>query len=609
MPHWSRPTVELSLVVAFWTLAALPATWVAWRRLGGCSVLERLSIGAALGTAVNLAGAYWLGIVSLGLWPVWWGLQGLVALTAGWRVRELGAATAARARQPAAGTVRAVVFVLSLAGLHLYALHFSVLPRGVDASFHCTVAQHLLERDRVTSDLWPLEPIGLNYSLGSHVWVAVCARWTGLDVHTVFRHCFFATVLGGSAVVGAWSGLLFGPRAASWGAFAFAFASFEASWRPYLWGGLPSAMAMWLALAALGAIVWLSPRVGLWAGGVLLGAMTLAHHHTWVACYGALTMLVLAQWVRRLAGPVPARSLVQAMALGLLVAAVYVGPLAGRAASIGETSVGRYLESFEWPWMHVLHWGPAIVWAAVAGAVRPVVEAARPARRLLVWLACIWLGAFLVLNYLVRMLAQRYLGAEYTPFTPSRFLFDTQFVLAVFAGGGLDGAADWLGRFGKVPRWLLVAAVAVALLAQMVPLWADCAWTELGSSARRTLLGESSPPRPPVVPMDEYLGSGRWARDHLPANALVVGAPGQYWLTYLCRRESTSMFLPISEPTTAERRRKQPLSLVTWSMDWNAWSRHLSGRPLYAIVPARFKVAPFRALYSDGVTTVYRLDD
>src|SRR5207244_4635305 len=123
--------------------------------------------------------------------------------------------------------------------VQLYAMHFSELPLGVDPAFHCVVGQRLRDEARVVNNLWPLEDLQLNYPIGTHLWLAVAARWTGLEVHQVFRHSFILGLFGTGLIVAAAAEKLFGSaRHAAAASFAFVFGSYQASLFPYPWGGL-----------------------------------------------------------------------------------------------------------------------------------------------------------------------------------------------------------------------------------------------------------------------------------------------------------------------------------------------------------------------------------
>ncbi len=90
------------------------------------------------------------------------------------------------------------------------------------------------------------------------------------------------------------------------------------------------------------------------------------------------------------------------------------------------------------------------------------------------------------------------------------------------------------------------------------------------------------------VDHDLLIPLGDWADKHLPADSLILSGPAgtMPWTTYLFRRESTSLFVPISEPLSARCRLLQRLvAAASERTDWDHWSK-LLGKRIYALGPA-----------------------
>jgi hypothetical protein len=564
LQHLAELTVQFLKVLLFFAAIVAPAAWVCLRRLPDRSIVGRLAIGVTLGFSLFVVEAWYVGLWSLdwliGLWVAHYAL----ATWLGRRpTNNVANANGVESISDDRRKTRYWPILLPLVAaivLQLYALQFSQLPPGVDSSFHCVVARRQLDAGRATMDLWPLEELKLNYPIGSHLWVAVAARWTGLEIHEVFRHSFALALCGAALCVGAWTEKMFGlagPAAA--GAFAFIFLSYEASFFPYTWGGLPSALAMWQGLGAWYCLFHVSGRSGLAAGSLLFAGVAMTHHHTMVALLGGTVVLAsLGFAFIRLHRPGFTRILFAVLGAAV-VAGVYLIPLASRAGELGETGTLTYQEPFAWPWEQLWHWGPGLLVTICIGLMIRVLSATRESRWFLLGIAALWLVGFAILDYGGREFSRWYHGKPATPFTPSRFLFDVQFVAAIFAGGGLWQLWQWLRR----PAFQFALMAGFACLG----VWrTESRWN--------------------AIPSDMLLPVGTWARTHLPKDALVTGLPN-HWLTYVCGRESTSMFIPISEPGPARRRAiKEVLQQMPHRFSAEQWRSQL-GKPIYVIGSAR----------------------
>jgi hypothetical protein len=202
---------------------------------------------------------------------------------------------------------------------------------------------------------------------------------------------------------------------------------------------------------------------------------------------------------------------------------------------------------------------------------------ARGSRALLLALAACWILCFCVLDYGIRLAARLMSRPASQPFTPSRFLFDAHFVLAILAGGGLVRIWEWLRR--PAFRYALVSLLACGAIVQTAPRW-------------RPLLDDS------LMPL------GRWADRNLPSNALITGVRG-VWTTYSFHRESTSFFVPISEPIAPLRARlKNMLANNSSALTWDQWRQRL-GKPIYVVGLANQENGDNPPLFVDGRFAIY----
>jgi hypothetical protein len=365
---------------------------------------------------------------------------------------------------------------------------------------------------------------------------------------------------------------------------------FQTSLYPYTWGGLPSLMAMWLGMAALYCVVYLPGWSGFLTSASLFAGTAMVHHHTMVALLGGAGAVALIGYAVSRRQRQFCNRLLSSLAAAAVVAGIYILPLLTRITEIGKTSILGYTEPFGWPWNQFWSW-PAdlisqvftIVNAAVT--VLAVILGFRMRARaatgvscgLLFGVAAIWIGSFCVLDYGGRIVAHWLNRASKQPFTPSRFLFDAQFVFAIVASGGLVQIWQWLRR--PAFRYAMLSMTACGAVAQTESRWE------------------------PMLD-DSLVALGRWADQNLPSDALVTGTRG-VWMTYIFHRESTSLFIPISEPVDPQRQLvKGKLRDRSSSLPWSHWSARL-GKPIYVVRPIDPDPTKIRPLHQDGSIAIY----
>jgi hypothetical protein len=374
-------------------------------------------------------------------------------------------------------------------------------------------------------DWTPFEDIHLNYPIGSHVLVAVLALATRLPVHTVFNYTvplfgvlttalvfLFARTVTTSAEVGRYAAAAYGLWA-NWGSIDY-----------YRWGGLPNLVGMLLFLGALTLLAG-SPldRAKRALLGLLLASMFFTHHHVTMTAACVFAALGIHDFFtcerRRMV------DLLWGAAWGLLLGVFYILPYVLKARDLGATSVFE-TEIPLAPAMMLPGVGLALAILASAGLVWAIASrhANRPTAVLGVTTAAL-AGLFLCFEYVVPFVSARWWGDAYVAFTPSRFLTDLVYCLAIFAGYALYRL-----------RVLLRLAPGVAMTAVLLlGLTQYSVWQHLYSI--------------PTVPQPKW-EAYQWIQAHTAPDTIVLD-DGR-WSVYGTWRRTAQTSIPVSEPQTRD---------------------------------------------------------
>jgi hypothetical protein len=457
------------------------------------------------------------------------------------------------------------------AGISAIPLAAHAIPQGWDPSFHALLASATVVTGRLPT--WaPYEPIPLNYPYGPHVFIAEISLLTGIAPDQVFGVLLnLLTPLATGLALYAFARRAWRDTGAALGAVAaYAFLGNWGSLDYGAWGGLPNALGFVLVLAFL--LVFFA-RGAEWTrvlvGGALLGAISLAHHHVMLtaalllAGYGfALGLWALAK--RGQSGGRLALRQVRRLGLTTLVALVtvsyYAVPYLARARDIGNSDVLRYADHFTGLIFDKNGW---LLWVLALIGMGCVVSfaVARDCVKLplrLRWTApltftvvasVLLLLAFLFGYYGYRAYSLRIYHHPYTAFTPTRFLTDLTYFLAIFAGLPLAMLWRWAGassvgamRWLRAPwrRGVFRVAIALALLI----------------TAGLTILSQFVPDQGHLEPGEA--AAFAWIERATPADTVVMNLdPTNRWTPYFTRREVTQTPVPTSEFTTgyvAEKR-------------------------------------------------------
>jgi hypothetical protein len=594
----TRVVVGLALGLAF--------QWHACALLAAGPGITRVSVALATGGGLLIAGA------------LAWRRRRTLSI---WRLTQL-----LRHAWP-------LLAILSIsAGFSAIPLAVHSIPQGWDPSFHVLLASTTVATGHLPT--WaPYEPIPLNYPYGPHVFIAEISLLTGIAPDQVFGVLLnlltpFATGL----ALYAFARRAWRDTGAALGAVAaYAFLGNWGSLDYGRWGGLPNALGCFLLLAFL--LVFFAHGhkwTRVLVGGVLLGAIPLAHHHVMLTAALLLTGygLYLGGWAFVKHGQPTsrlARHQLRRLSLVALVAFVtvsyYAVPYALRARDVANSDVLRYADHFTglifdkngW-----LLWALALAglgiavagiagcsWATVRRNSRWVGPLAFTAVASILLVLAFWLGYYGYRAYSLRIYHQ-----PYTAFTPTRFLTDLTYFLAVFAGLPLVLLWRWTGDIhllhaSRLPftRTLFRAAITLAMVI----------------TASVTILSQFVPDQGHLEPGEA--AAFAWIERSTPTNTVVMNLdPSNRWAPYFTRREVTQTPVPTSEFTTGYVDEKRYLAgvlfsllrqdrLIAFAANGTALPA-LATRPVVLLSDARLPPAWDAALrFQAGSEMVYMLDN
>src|SRR5208283_28627 len=121
------------------------------------------------------------------------------------------------------------------------AIMHQLVPLGWDPSFHLLLAKKIALSDHLIRDWLPFEDAALNYPIGSHLLIALFARFSGVPLPRVFQY-LMVTFSGVSALaVYALAAEYFGAELVGlYAAIAYSLWAFTGSTDYFRWGGLPN---------------------------------------------------------------------------------------------------------------------------------------------------------------------------------------------------------------------------------------------------------------------------------------------------------------------------------------------------------------------------------
>jgi hypothetical protein len=473
-----------------------------------------------------------------------------------------------------------LLLLLVIAAVRLAPLAVQQIPMGWDSSFHSLLASVTVTSGRLPS--WaPYERMPINYPYGPHTFIAEISLLTGVAPDRVFAALISGVfpVLTCLALYALTLRLLRGSGYALAAVAAYGLLGYWGSVNYAVWGGLPNEIGCFLALTFFA--VLFTPNAT-WrhiiVGGLILGAIPLAHHHVMLTVALLLVVFTLYLLARRWRGDYDARWLLRNLVLMALVAVVsiayYALPIALRAGRLQDTDATFYRE--ELGDRALLGSGVALEILAVAGALiiyaRPAwrerwlgvrLRATRPAREFLAMTTLTLLGAYVAGYYLYGYISYAWLThgqTTYSLFTPSRFLTDLTYFLAIYAAIPLVALWRWLGVAGArfemgdpgAPQVMGFCAQG-ALLLTLLAVACSLVPQQFDPGAGRLAAGEAP----------EFA----WVRAHTPADAVALNVDATaHWAPYFTGRESAITPIPTSEFSGGYAAEKQYLSGVLWML-------------------------------------------
>jgi hypothetical protein len=257
------------------------------------------------------------------------------------------------------------------------------------------------------------------------------------------------------------------------------------------------------------------------AMALLFAAMILSHHHVMVASGAILAVAILWQMIH----PTPStpwKLLLLTALAGAAIDAFFLLPYIGRLATLHAT--------------HVLNSGePPVTWTSLADSLG-YVFGLFAACGLIFWLAnrkpkihplipsacAAMLGMFVLCEYLWPIILKlRHLPPS-NAFTPSRFLADMNYFLAIFAG--LMMARIFQQRLHMKKIWMIVVIALAGLT--VYPQWKE----------------QSTPVDVP----EGFIRACQWINANTSASTIVLNQ--DVWTSYFAWRRAGHTPMPISEP-------------------------------------------------------------
>jgi len=363
--------------------------------------------------------------------------------------------------------------------------------------------------------------VPLNYPLGSHFLLVALSSLNGLPLHRVFQMLIpLIGVITTAEVYLLCLRFQLDEEVAAFSALAYGFWAAYGSLDYYRTGGLPNALAMTflLAIIALLATPALTPKhVSLIA--LFFTAICLAHHHVMIT--SGIVLAVLFVYFFFSNQKRAAVAILIGVAGAMLLGSFYLAPYLLKAASLGNTDVFRFQESFT-PRSLFRDLGPTYVLFSAAGLLLARRTSKQsPGLRWLYVICGTLLTLFLLSGPIYRQLALRFTGQDFVAFTPSRFLMDMACFMTIFAG---YAASQLRQRFGVS----LAVATALGIL--------------LSLSTYRTwqqMIHEGG------VPVGSW-GAYHWISENTPPDTMVLNTNS--YVSYVSWRRALYSPLPISEP-------------------------------------------------------------
>jgi hypothetical protein len=512
--HFPLMALELLRILGGVLVLILPGILLAGAMRIGKSRLEIFAYGSTIGLGLSAYLAMVVSHFDLRIFYPLWAVVGLLSAVWFWKCAQ---------RPPEKSPVAVIAVLILVAATRLAVAVPMYLPNGWDPSFHMILARKIQIAQHSISDWTPFESVALNYPTGSHTLIVVLSAITGLPLHIVFKDLIpLLGVFSTSQVYLLARRATGSDLAANWSAAVYGLLAVDGSINYYNWGGLPNELGMLLLLGML--TLWLDESAGRWAWilmAILYAATILVHHHVMLASAGILAAALI--W--------PKKASRGTLLLALLAAAVldafYLVPLATKITAIQRTDVLSDGEQLLKLRDQIFQFGLPVVILGVAGIGLWVIRKIR-CHPLIVGGGLAMILMFIAGEYVVgAILASR--GQPFsTVFTPSRFLADMNYFLAIMAGMSLA----FVQRALRLPAWILSLLIPACMLCE-IDYW-----------RRAATLDDTTPVSPAIS--QSYINCCIWVNQHTPPSTVVMDF--EPWTTYFAWRRANHTPMPISEP-------------------------------------------------------------
>ena len=482
------------------------------------------SIGAVAGMAFAVVLSSSVSYLALGVFPFAWIIVVLASIYFGDRtVLTFGIPKQREA------LLLAVVLIVAASRYWVSSLHS--LPHGWDPAFHLLLTQKLLNANSMIFSWQPFEQIALHYPLGSHILVAILNQVSGLELPACFSILLVLTaVLSTLLVYGLSRRALGDSDAALYSATAYGLLALYGSIDYHRWGGLPTALGMLFCLAALYLLCELQDGVTWHRNyrfyrrlllGVFCAATLYTHHHSTLTA--GLLFLGLLCAPRVFDRKELLRELVSAAIVAMSFSLPELSLRFSQLGGLGNTSIFRFRE----PLLSPLAVGQSLGWVFLALCVVGLFlwrKNAPPQGRNNSICIGVLLVLFVVCGYLYPLFALYRFGQPFVLLTPSRFLTDAVYFLAIPVGFGI---ASIVNQIRLSPP--IVIAILLVLGTSNFSAWRDLTTTPL-----------------PVERQEAY----QWIAKNTKATTFVLD--DNRWCSYLSWRVCRYTPIPISEPLTRD---------------------------------------------------------
>ncbi|OGS27306.1 MAG: hypothetical protein A2297_00475 [Elusimicrobia bacterium RIFOXYB2_FULL_48_7] len=521
--------MELKYIFSFlgvYTILVMPGIMLAYCLFRDRELKEIFLLGNTLGLALAIFTGYFAcmaGLARINYFVYVLGAQYVVSISL-----FLSALKSKPSfKLPGASSFPLIFLCLVVFVSRLIPLFYTQFPRGWDPSFHCIIAQKLLITGILPDNWMPFEPSAMNYTMGSHILLALVSKFTGIPVHQAFK--LFYPFLAVLAALGIYCLALYFTDNRKISVLSFVSYSFLANWGSvdyYNWGGLPNMFGMLFLLVILLLVLKQPAGTGrvknILIGSILLSAVYLTHHLSAVVIISLFSFYALLGLIRSGKLDKTSSAFIFITLLSLVLSFIPLLPFISKVGTITSTTALKYFdEPMILPHTALKNVGMLLSALAITGIYLVFREKrmGEAGRFFLVYWAAELLAVYFCLDYVYRAFTMLIFKENFTAFTPSRFLTDMAYPLSIFSAVCLYKVLEKIKFKGSFA--LIVAAMVM-----------------YGSPAIKNQCG---PDR--FAPKDA--AGYEWMGKNTPEGGVLL--VWDYWAPYIAWRETLYTPLPSSE--------------------------------------------------------------